>query len=248
MEKQIDEFISMWKESGKIIDEHTDFFDISKKSCTYNDVCDIINKINEKCRIEEIDDDVDVIAYIECGNSKRIQKWGDDFWKLVDYSDTPPVIVMGKGIIFHNYNNDYEEIIKDDKANNEDYINIYTSDFDGGVYTRRLHIITRRIIKKMDKNIWYAVSDISRGDCDILQLFQKYPQELMYNLLDYMKTNNHIFFVDKEFDGKVETVHIVDKCIRDFDDYTNIAVELTPEGRRKYNSEYLIEELIFHFK
>lgn len=43
-------------------------------------------------------DEIEIMIRIQCGESKNVQKWGTQFWKLVDENVTPPEIYIGKNL------------------------------------------------------------------------------------------------------------------------------------------------------
>ncbi|MBC1392251.1 hypothetical protein HB830_02480 [Listeria innocua] len=145
MYNKITKFIENWEKDNRIIEEHIDFFISSKDSFSFLDVYELINAINEVISKKQLNVDLDVIAYIECGSSQNIQIWGNDFWKLVDNSLTPASIVLGEKIEWQRH--DYQKKISCNLSEKQDYENIYTCDYDGELFTRRLHIVKKGMYK-----------------------------------------------------------------------------------------------------
>lgn len=117
--------------------EHIDLF-INKSMFTYQDCLSIMNKIRSELD-ENFFSDLKIMIRIQCGHSSRIQKWGENFWKLVEYSIVPPEVIVydssfkKMGIISEKIQND-----NSDSVNN--FIVFHSTD-EG--YIRYLEIIER---------------------------------------------------------------------------------------------------------
>ncbi|ALS36698.1 hypothetical protein ABID30_002113 [Enterococcus rotai] len=91
--KNINQFINEWEKGSKRLhSEHIDFF-INKDTFDYEDCLVIINDIKKELKNRGINSPK-VMVRIQCGQSKRIQNWGELFWQLVDANSTPPELFI----------------------------------------------------------------------------------------------------------------------------------------------------------
>jgi len=117
--------------------EHIDLF-INKSMFTYQDCLNIMNKIRSELD-ENSFSDLKIMIRIQCGHSRRIQKWGEQFWKLVEYSIVPPEVII--------YDNSFKKmgvIAEKIQNKNSDSVNnfiVFQSTDEG--YIRYLEIIER---------------------------------------------------------------------------------------------------------
>ncbi|MGC6769398.1 hypothetical protein [Enterococcus sp. LJL51] len=92
---KIEEFIvSFFQSNSTIATEHLDFF-IDKETFNYLDTIVTMNKIKKYITEKQLDD-IKIIGRINCGTSERKQVWNQEFWRLVDVSIEPPLIVIGR--------------------------------------------------------------------------------------------------------------------------------------------------------
>lgn len=92
--ENINEFINEWeKEPKRLYSEHIDFF-VNKDTFNYEDCVAIIEDVKRELKNREINH-AKVTIRIQCGQSKRLQNWGELFWQLVDASLTPPELYIG---------------------------------------------------------------------------------------------------------------------------------------------------------
>lgn len=93
--ENINEFINEWeKEPEQPYSEHIDFF-INKDTFDYTDCLAILEGIKRELKKRGIES-TDVMIRIQCGQSHRVQNWGELFWQLVDANLTPPEVYIGK--------------------------------------------------------------------------------------------------------------------------------------------------------
>ncbi|MGX7417196.1 hypothetical protein ACWOFR_00175 [Carnobacterium gallinarum] len=97
--ENINKFINEWEKSSKQIhSEHIDFF-IGKETFNYEDCLEIMKIMKKELRKRGLDT-LKVMIRIQCGQSKKVQNWGELFWQLVDANLTPPEIFISKEEFF----------------------------------------------------------------------------------------------------------------------------------------------------
>ncbi|EAE7093154.1 hypothetical protein BI336_05300 [Listeria monocytogenes] len=89
----------------------------------------------------------------------------------------------------------------------------------------------------------FMLSDISFGDCNVEELINDYPSELLFTLIEYLLINEYIFIVSKEDDQGIDIIHIINSDFTAILDYSNIAVEFTAKGRKSYKNQELVKLL-----
>lgn len=72
--------------------EHIDLF-INKSMFTYQDCLNVMKNIRRELDGNSFSD-LKIMIRIQCGHSNRVQKWGENFWKLVECSIVPPEVIV----------------------------------------------------------------------------------------------------------------------------------------------------------
>lgn len=98
--KNINEFINEWEKGSKhLYSEHIDFF-INKKTFNYGNCLAIMKNVRTELNNRRMGS-TKLMIRIQCGQSKKIQEWGQQFWQLVDANLTPPELFIGGKIPFN---------------------------------------------------------------------------------------------------------------------------------------------------
>ncbi|GGC97589.1 hypothetical protein [Enterococcus wangshanyuanii] len=139
--KNIEEFINEWEECSKRLhSEHIDFF-INKDTFNYEDCLVIIDAIRKELENRGINGPK-IMIRIQCGQSKRIQDWGELFWQLVDANTVPPELFISNNNFLDS--SAFSQQIKhpNQGENIENYIVFYPVE-DG--FTRCLNIVEKEV-------------------------------------------------------------------------------------------------------
>ncbi|ALS02491.1 hypothetical protein ATZ33_14215 [Enterococcus silesiacus] len=92
--ENIDEFIAEWQDSSnEVYSDHIDFF-INKTTFDYKDCLMVMKEMRKKLNAQGFDK-IKIMIKIQCGQSKKVQIWGENFWDLVDATLTPPELFIG---------------------------------------------------------------------------------------------------------------------------------------------------------
>jgi hypothetical protein len=139
--KNIDEFINEWEKGSKRLhSEHIDFF-INKDTFDYEDCLVIINDIKKELKNRGINSPK-VMVRIQCGQSKRIQNWGELFWQLVDANPTPPELFISNQDFLDSSVFSQQITHPNQGENIENYIAFYP-DEDG--FNRCLNLVEKEV-------------------------------------------------------------------------------------------------------
>lgn len=137
----IDEFIAEWQgSSDEVYSEHIDFF-INKLTYNYEDCIAIMKEVRTKLNYRALNDSKLMIR-IQCGHSKKIQDWGQQFWQLVDASLTPPELFIGKGDSFKSCVSSRQIDYSKQIENIENYVVFYPVE---GGFVRCLDLIEKEV-------------------------------------------------------------------------------------------------------
>lgn len=139
--RNIKEFIEEWQRNSEgIYSDHIDCF-IEKKIFDYEDCLSIIKEVRKELIKQDLNH-VKLMIQIQCGGSKKIQNWGEQFWKLIDANLTPPELYIGEKI---NIDSSLfcQQIYSTDQIENiENYIVFYS---DEDEFTRCLNIVENEV-------------------------------------------------------------------------------------------------------
>lgn len=132
---KIEGFVEEWlMDNNTVISEHLDFF-INKELFTYFDCVSIMNEIEDSLRKRNLS--AKIFIRINCGTSKKFQKWGEQFWNLVDNSLEPPLVVLSESTVFDP--NDPNNVMYQ-LTPRESYDNYVVFNEDEDVWSRYLYI------------------------------------------------------------------------------------------------------------
>lgn len=100
----------------KFFSEHMDIF-INKSLFTYDDCLDLMDATRIKLN-ENNFGELKIAIRITCGSTSKIQKWCENFWRLVDYSIAPPEIIV--------YDKSFrsDRFVSEEIRNKKDYRNV----------------------------------------------------------------------------------------------------------------------------
>lgn len=132
---KIERFIEEWLiDNNSVVSEHLDFF-INKELFTYFDCVSIMNEIEDSLIKRNLE--AKLFIRINCGTSKKFQKWGEQFWNLVDNSLEPPLVVLSEATIF-NFNDTNNVMYKLNPRGSYDNYVVFNED--GDAWSRYLYI------------------------------------------------------------------------------------------------------------
>lgn len=139
--KNINQFISDYQRSRqRIYSNHIDYF-INKTTFDYKDYVMVMKEMRKKLNAKGLVK-IEIILRVQCGQSKRIQNWGELFWQLVDANSTPPELFISNQDFLDSSVFSQQITHPNQGENIENYIVFYPSE-DG--FNRCLNLVEKEV-------------------------------------------------------------------------------------------------------
>lgn len=107
----------------------------------YNDCLLVMKEVRKELNKQGLGD-VKVMVQIQCGESKRLQEWSEQFWQLVDNSLVPPELFIGDKLTMNSAMFRQQIYSKNQVGNIENHIIFYP---DEDKFTRCLNIVEKEV-------------------------------------------------------------------------------------------------------